>query len=167
MLDALRPGCKTCLSSQFYARRAYEIDETLGLKGVATMFGLVMLIGFVGGLGSGFLADQPGTAAFWTTVAFTTVMMAAVLGVSFWWWSRLDEAAREAHKWAWYWGGSTGMLVGLVLMLMLTTRPGDIAIPASLGETPADLVAAGMIMILGFQLIGYGLAWVWWWLGRR
>ena len=31
----------------------------------------------------------------------------------------------------------------------------------------ADLVAAGMIMILGFQLIGYGLAWVWWWLGRR
>ena len=57
--------------------------KPLGLKGVATMFGLVMLIGFVGGLGSGFLADQPGTAAFWTTVAFTTVMMAAVLGVSF------------------------------------------------------------------------------------
>jgi hypothetical protein len=141
--------------------------KPLGLKGVAIMFGLVMLIGFVGGLGSAFLADQPGTAAFWTTVAFTTVMMAAVLGVSFWWWSRLDEAAREAHKWAWYWGGSTGMLVGLVLMLMLTTRPGDIAIPASLGEAPADLVAAGMIMILGFQLIGYGLAWVWWWLGRR
>ena len=72
--------------------------KPLGLKGVATMFGLVMLIGFVGGLGSGFLADQPGTAAFWTTVAFTTVMMAAVLGVSFWWWSRLDEAARVGRR---------------------------------------------------------------------
>ena len=31
----------------------------------------------------------------------------------------------------------------------------------------AAFIAAGMIMILGFQLIGYGLAWVWWWLGRR
>ncbi|MEN5115220.1 hypothetical protein V8J38_02510 [Brevundimonas olei] len=141
--------------------------KPLGLKGVAILFGAVVLIGFVGGLTSGFLADRPGSAAFWTTVAFTVVMMAAVLGVSFWWWRRLDEAAREAHKWAWYWGGSTGMLVGLVLMLVLTTRPADIVLPASLGQTPADLVGAGMIITLGFQLVGYGLAWAWWWLGRR
>ncbi len=87
--------------------------------------------------------------------------------ICIWWWRRLDEAAREAHKWAWYWGGSTGMLVGLVLMLVLTTRPADIVLPASLGQTPADLVGAGMIITLGFQLVGYGLAWAWWWLGRR
>ena len=99
--------------------------------------------------------------------ALTVVMMAAVLGVSFWWWSRLDEAAREAHKWAWYWGGSSGMLIGLVLMLVLKTRPADIALPASLGQTPADLLLNGMMAILLFQLVGYGLAWAWWWLGRR
>ncbi|SJM49944.1 hypothetical protein FM111_02160 [Brevundimonas diminuta 3F5N] len=137
------------------------------MKGVAALFGLVLLIGVVGGLASGFLADRPGSGAFWTTLAFTVVMMVAVLGVSFWWWSRLDEAAREAHKWAWYWGGSTGMLIGLVLMMVLTTRPADIAVPASLGETPADLIGAGMLAILLFQLTGYGLAWAWWWLGRR
>ncbi|WP_256968056.1 hypothetical protein [Brevundimonas diminuta] len=141
--------------------------KPLGLKGVAALFGLVLLIGVVGGLASGFLADRPGSGAFWTTLAFTVVMMVAVLGVSFWWWSRLDEAAREAHKWAWYWGGSTGMLIGLVLMMVLTTRPADIAVPASLGETPADLIGAGMLAILLFQLTGYGLAWAWWWLGRR
>jgi len=141
--------------------------KPLGLKGVAALFGLVLLIGVVGGLASGFLADRPGSGAFWTTLAFTVVMMVAVLGVSFWWWSRLDEAAREAHKWAWYWGGSTGMLIGLVLMMVLTTRPADIAVPASLGETPADLIGAGMMAILLFQLTGYGLAWAWWWLGRR
>src|SRR5690606_14710418 len=111
----------------------------------------------VGGLGSAFLSDRPGSMGFWATVTFTGVMMAAVLGVSVWWWRRLDEAAREAHKWAWYWGGSSGMLIGLVLMLTLTTRPADIAIPAGLGETPADLVGAGMLIILGFQLVGYGL----------
>ena len=141
--------------------------KPLGLKGVAALFGLVLLIGVVGGLASGFLADRPGSGAFWTTLAFTVVMMVAVLGVSFWWWSRLDEAARDAHKWAWYWGGSTGMLIGLVLMMVLTTRPADIAVPASLGETPADLIGAGMLAILLFQLTGYGLAWAWWWLGRR
>jgi len=52
-------------------------------------------------------------------------------------------------------------------MLVLTTRPADIVLPASLGQTPADLVGAGMIITLGFQLVGYGLAWAWWWLGRR
>lgn len=141
--------------------------KPLGLKGVAVLLGAVVLLGLVGGLGSAFLADRPGSGAFWTTVVFTTVVMAAVLGVSFWWWRRLDEAAREAHKWAWYWGGSTGMLMGLVLMLVLTTRPADIAIPASLGETPADLVGAGMMAILLFQMVGYGLAWAWWWWARR
>ena len=49
----------------------------------------------------------------------------------------------------------------------LVLRPADIAVPASLGETPADLIGAGMLAILLFQLIGYGLAWAWWWLGRR
>lgn len=144
-----------------------KATKPLGPKGVAALFGLILLLGFVGGLGSGFLADRPGSAAFWTTVTLTVVMMAAVLGVSFWWWSRLDEAAREAHKWAWYWGGSSGMLIGLVLMLVLKTRPADIALPASLGQTPADLLLNGMMAILLFQLVGYGLAWAWWWLGRR
>jgi FtsH-binding integral membrane protein len=141
--------------------------KPLSLRDAAIMLAGVLLIGFVGGLASGILADRPGSAAFWTTVAFTVVMMAAVLGVSFWWWRRLDEAAREAHKWAWYWGGSMGMLIGVVLLVVLTTRPADIVIPASFGQTPADLLGAGMIAILGFQLIGYGLAWAWWWFGRR
>lgn len=141
--------------------------KPLGAKGVAAMLGVMLLLGFVGGLGGGFLAERPGSAAFWATVLFTSVLMAAVLGVSVWWWRRLDEAAREAHKWAWYWGGSSGMLIGLVLMLVLTTRPADVAMPVSLGVTPADLVGAGMIITLGFQLVGYGLAWAWWWLGRR
>lgn len=141
--------------------------KPLGPTGVAAMLGLIVLLGFVGGLGSGLLAERPGSAAFWATVIFTCVLMAVVLGVSFWWWRRLDEAAREAHKWAWYWGGSTGMLIGLVLMIVLTTRPADIVIPAPLGETPAELVGAGMLAILGFQFVGYGLAWAWWWLGRR
>ena len=31
-----------------------------------------------------------------------------------------DEAAREAHKAAWYWGGSGGMAVGGVLICLAT-----------------------------------------------
>ena len=113
------------------------------------------------------LSEQSGVFGFTMTAFILSLVMAGGLMICIWWWRRLDEAAREAHKWAWYWGGSTGMLVGLVLMLVLTTRPADIVLPASLGQTPADLVGAGMIITLGFQLVGYGLAWAWWWLGRR
>jgi len=138
-----------------------------GPKSAVALFGLIVLIGFLGGLANGFMADRPGSGAFWATTTLTVVMMVVVLGVAFWWWSRLDEAAREAHKGAWYWGGSLGMLVSIVLMMVLTARAVDIEVPANLGETPIDLFAAGVTLTVGLQLIGYGLAWVWWWLGRR
>jgi hypothetical protein len=88
------------------------------------------------------------------------------LAVSIWWWRRLDEAAREAHKWAWYWGGSAGMVVGLATILTLTTRDVDLALFLPADASSGDLIVSGMMSILLFQLIGYGLAWGWWWLAR-
>jgi len=42
------------------------------------------------------------------------VLLAAAVAVfsaihSLYWWRALDEAAQEAHKWAWWWGGNLGL----------------------------------------------------------
>ena len=47
------------------------------------------------------------------TALILFVMFGLLIAGTIWWWIRADEAVREAHKWAWYWGGSIGMCVGL------------------------------------------------------
>ena len=136
----------------------------LGLIGIA--FG-TLIIGLLGGVGSAFLSEMPGQTGLILTVAVLALVMGLALWLGIWWWRRVDEAAREAHKWAWFWGGSCGMLLGFICLLTVSLRGADIPVPASLGQTPHDLLVSGMMTILAFQIVGYGVAWAWWWWARR
>ncbi len=127
----------------------------------------LLALAFIAGIGGALLSDQPRPGAVIATAALITVTMAAALGGGVWWWARLDEAAREAHKWAWWWGGSVGMALGGVLLLTVATHGDSAAVSAWIGDTPADAFGAGMVAILLFQLVGYTVAWALWWLRRR
>ncbi|MFN3878316.1 MAG: hypothetical protein ACK4MH_08060 [Brevundimonas sp.] len=140
--------------------------KPLGAAGFVGMVVVLFVLGLVGGIGSGFLSDQPGLGGLIGSGLFLVAVMAATLAVTVWWWRRLDEAAREAHKWAWYWGGSAGMMLGLALVLTLATRDVDLARFLPADASSGDLVVGGMLSILLFQLAGYTLAWGWWWLAR-
>lgn len=140
--------------------------KPLGVGGFAGMIALLFVLGLLGGIGSAFLSDLPGVGGLIGSGVFLIAVMAATLAVSMWWWRRLDEAAREAHKWAWYWGGSAGMVVGLAAILTLTTRDVDLARFLPADANPGDMIVGGMMSILLFQLTGYTLAWGWWWLAR-
>ena len=75
------------------------------------------------------------------------------------WWRRIDEAAREAHKSAFFWGGAFGM--GLALFLGALEIGVD---QARGGPIPEWFLGAVFVVIL--QTLGYGLFWVVWWLRR-
>ena len=72
---------------------------------------------------------------------------------------------REAHKWAWWWGGSTGMAMGAALMLTAQWGPGQFSALADM--EPLNAFAMGIGLVIGLQAIGYVVAWAWWWLSRR
>jgi len=129
--------------------------------------GASLVLGGLAGAASAFLGDQPGPVGTAVTAALVAAAMAAGFTVCVWWWRGIDEAAREAHKWAWWWGGSSGMSVGSVLLLTLMLRAEEQSLPAKLGSTPADIFVSGMMCILLFQLAGYTLAWAGWWLKHR
>jgi len=101
--------------------------------------------------------------------------VAAVLGMisAFWiggaWMASIDEAAQEAHKWSWYWGGSGGMAIGGVLVILAATPVArDWPAPVILGEaTPAGYAASGAMGMLLLVVTGYLLAWGLWWLRHR
>jgi len=129
--------------------------------------GASLVLGGLAGAGSVFLGDQPGPVGTAVTAALVTAAMAAGFTACIWWWRGIDEAAREAHKWAWWWGGTGGMAVGAVLLLTLMLTAEEQSLPAKLGSTPADIFVSGMTAILLFQMAGYSLAWAGWWLKHR
>lgn len=109
------------------------------------------------------LADAlPGAAGLAVVMAINITVMAVTLGAGVWWWSRLDEAAREAHKWAWWWGGTSGLAVAGAVMLTVSTRGLDLPV---LSGRPG--LMTGILLLLLCQTVGYAVAWAVWWLQRR
>jgi len=139
----------------------------LGLGGYAATMGVTLVVALLAGIGSAAFGQQPGVSGLVVTGAFISVAMAVGFAACLWWWRGIDEAAREAHKWAWWWGGSAGMAVGGVVFLTLTWRDEAQPLPTTGGADAPDIFAAGILAVLLFQLAGYALAWAGWWLKHR
>ena len=141
----------------------------------ALAFGLVLLAGLATGGVLGYLKAggrdvMISSAALWTVGVFAAITMLISLWVGLKWMSSIDEAAQEAHKWAWYWGGSSGMAVGGALVIMASLpQAAAINIPAWYSDRtdPAAYAATGAFAMLALMLVGYGVAWAWWWWARR
>ena len=82
------------------------------------------------------------------------------------WWCSLDEAAKEAHKWAWWWGGNLGFVVGGAAVV-IAALAGVNLLPAAMPHTDAALIALGVVAAFAAQAVGYGIAWCGWWIARR
>ncbi len=133
---------------------------------IALMFLAATAVGYFAAEGS--LDRDQATA--WVMGVFVILLMIGSLAAGVAWMRSIDEAAQEAHKWSWYWGGSGGMAVGAVLVCLATLpQASSIHIPSWLeGRTdPAAYAATGAFAILLLMLAGYILAWAWWWLRRR
>lgn len=111
-----------------------------------------------------------------TSNALWIALLAGGIGatVSFiyglYWMRSIDEAAQEAHKWSWYWGGSAGMAAGMAFVLAsLAPATAKLQVPNFLSDRtdPVAYMAMGAMGMLLLMILGYGVAWVWWWWSRR
>src|SRR5436190_19665627 len=84
-------------------------------------------------------------------------------------WRSIDEAAREAQKWAWFWGGSMGMALGVLAIAIGFVRPEWFDIAAMLPEHATALsgIFYGAMAMVAAQFAGFLLAWAYWWARRR
>jgi len=123
--------------------------------GVAVLAG-----GIAGAVAAGFGSNGA------TGAAIVAAATAVAITVGLWscsvWWRGLDEAAQEAHKWAWWWGSTFGLAIGSVALFSLVFAAGD-----GLSGEPKDLLLGGAALVAGVQTVGYGVAWAVWWLKRR
>ena len=101
-------------------------------------------------------------------VAALVVAMAAGVWFNVEYWRRLDEAAREAHKWAWFWGATMGVALAGVSLPLLHLTPLGVEAAADLGFTgPRELMSVGMLYVLVLQMAGYMAFWIFWWARKR
>ncbi|MDZ4761197.1 MAG: hypothetical protein SGJ21_09015 [Alphaproteobacteria bacterium] len=92
-------------------------------------------------------------------------------------WKRLDETAREAHKSAWFWGASFGLLALLIVLAGFLLTPGGpglldrVLAALRSADAPwsptASAFAVGAMSVAVIQTLAYGLLWSLWWLRRR
>ena len=130
-----------------------------------TVLGWCLLGGMVVGGVMALLEHFGGPAAAPLRAALSVAALVAVMAVTLVWWRGADEAVREAHKWAWFWGGSFGMAVGLAGLLALDGDGVVLALPPDAGPNAALML--GALGMLGLMLVGYLIAWAVWWLRRR
>lgn len=110
-------------------------------------------------------------------VARTLIALAWIATFSVLAWMRLDETAREAHKYAWFYGGGTGLLLMLLALIAIIWSPGMWEQLASrmtgFGPAVVDMpgplagFVGGVMACAIAQVIGYGLVWGGWWIRRR
>lgn len=81
------------------------------------------------------------------------------------WMTTLDEAARQAHYISWFWGGSAGLMVSLLLLVAAVLRPE--AFETMLA--PLDVThsfTAGIVCAVAPATFGYLIWWIVLWLRR-
>lgn len=120
---------------------------------------------FVVGLAAGLAAAAPDSVL---SPAVRVVVIAGSLAAAAWigavYWRTLDEVAREAQKWGWYWGGTTGLVVAAILVGIFPDR---VVAWAGTQLSQTDLVLLTGQLIIGVQLIGFLVGWAVWWWRRR
>lgn len=127
----------------------------------------VMAALFAAGLISGFLIKWLGPLPVAVHIAWMAAVLALAIGLGFYCWSLLDEAQKEAHKWAWYWGGSTGLLVGCIVMVLVSRIDPHLVELIRPNASPRAYAELGFSAAALSTLAGYGVAWAAWWITRR
>lgn len=137
--------------------------------GLVALFVVMVVVGLV----AGYLGARNGashdTVELWILGVMAPFLMVGALWLGAAWMKSIDEAAQEAHKASWYWGGSAGMAVGMVAILLVQAPQTEVLqfAPISGRTDPAVYMAAGAMGMVGLMMAGYIIVWAWWWLARR
>lgn len=144
---------------------------SLCVGGLALMLSLPLAIAFAGFV-QGHAGREPDLAAAIPAIVSPLIIgaMVTALIATLVWMRFIDEAAREAHKFAWCWGGLSGLATGGVFVI-LATLPQAVAFDAQamfgMRDDPAAHMALGATLLAAVMTGGYLVAWAAWWLKRR
>lgn len=134
---------------------------------LALVFVVGVVVGYLSARGAEFDKDR---VVLWLVGLIAVGAMTGAMAITIAWMRAIDEAAREAHKSAWFWGGCGGMAVGGVLVILASVPQAAAFDPSPwvpARADPAAWMALGASALALLMVAGYSLAWAWWWWRRR
>jgi hypothetical protein len=92
---------------------------------------------------------------------------AALLGIVFgcFWVASLDEAAQQAHYIAWFWGGSAGLVLSMLVFVAAAVAP-QVFEPVLSVLGAGETFVAGIVVGIVPPVVGYAIWWAALWLRR-
>ena len=155
--------------SRLFSTTKGRIGSAIGFLVLALILGGVL--GYVEGRADALQQPSPlaSEAKFWMMAVIAIVLAVASFAYGTYWMKSIDEAAQEAHKWSWYWGGSAGLALGMVgFVLTLSPVTANWDLPTIHGRAdPVAYAATGAFGLMVLLTVGYAIAWAWWWFSRR
>ena len=127
---------------------------------LATSLLLVAGLGMITGLAFSLLEEGFNRPAY--LVIGAIVSMALTMAIALWSWKGYDEAAREAHKSAWWWGSTFGLATAFPFYVAVEQGLLDLEL-----ESPMAGLRVGIVGALAVMSLGYFVFWAGWWLGKR
>lgn len=124
--------------------------------------------GFV--VGGQIAAFEEGVLAGRWVIISGAIGVILLIPVSWLYWQSLDELAKEAHKSAWMWGGSIGMLIVTIPIAVLIEGVQSERIDlAGLDPEVASILgfSAGAGTAISGAVGGYVIAWAIYWIRKR
>lgn len=128
--------------------------------------GSFLLLGALG-VAAAFVGYTARTAPPLMTGALALALLAAGMTACIPLWRGFDEVSREAHKTAWCHGGQIGLTVAGAVFVWAEVSGGALHMPALDSMSAGSLLAAGIAITFGLQVLGYALFWAGWWISKR
>jgi hypothetical protein len=101
-------------------------------------------------------------------MGFFSLSFPVLLPFLFIWWAKVDEAVKEAHKWAWFWGGSLGMMLAIWIATINLFMQGQLLMPLlvsrGLEAYGFEIGVIATVLLMAYSYIG---AWAIWWARHR
>lgn len=95
------------------------------------------------------------------------LIIAFLLALTSFTWRSMDEAARDAHKSAWFWGGGLGVAVAGWAASVIMAPGVDFSALMPAVNAPQGYFGLGVLATMLLQLIGFVIVWAGWWLSKR
>jgi len=137
-----------------------------GYGGAATVGALAIIVGAFALFGVNSV-HHPSTA--WRlTAAYGAAIVWAVVFLALYW-RRLDEAAKEAQKFAWFYGslGATLLSAPVVVQVRLTGAEWLTGVLPHAMTSPGAMFTLGWMALFVAQGAGFCLVWAGWWWAKR
>ena len=137
----------------------------LGYSGSSAAGALAIIVGAFVIAGRG---DPQAPARSWMIAAAYVAALAWAAGFSTLYWRRLDEAAKEAQKFAWFFGSIGAIALSApIIVLWRLDGAAFLARVVPHPATPGALFAMGWVSLVLLQAAGFLLVWAGWWRVRR